>query len=88
MVYIEPATRLRTDYNRIADLARRTAEPVYITRNGTTEVVVMDIKAFQQRELVLKLGNVVLEGELKRRNGTATLSIEEMEALLKKYDEE
>ena len=83
MVYIEPATRLRTDYNRIADLARRTAEPVYITRNGTTEVVVMDIKAFQQRELVLKLGNVVLEGELKRRNGTATLSIEEMEALLK-----
>ena len=22
MVYIEPATRLRTDYNRIADLAR------------------------------------------------------------------
>ena len=87
MVYIEPATRLRTDYNRIADLARRTAEPVYITRNGTTEVVVMDIKAFQQRELVLKLGNVVLEGELKRRNGTATLSIEEMEALLKKYAE-
>ena len=74
MVYIEPATRLRTDYNRIADLAR-------------TEVVVMDIKAFQQRELVLKLGNVVLEGELKRRNGTATLSIEEMEALLKKYAE-
>ena len=47
----------------------------------------MDIKAFQQRELVLKLGNVVLEGELKRRNGTATLSIEEMEALLKKYAE-
>ena len=87
MVYIEPATRLRTDYNRIADLARRTAEPVYITRNGTTEVVVMDIKAFQQRELVLKLGNVVLEGELKRRNGTTTLSIEEMEALLKKYAE-
>mgnify|MGYP000207040981 CR=1 FL=1 len=85
MVYIEPATRLRTDYNRIADLARKTGDAVYITRNGTPEVVVMDVKAFQQRELVLKLANVVLEGELKRLKGTASLSIEEMEAMLKEY---
>ena len=83
MVYIETATRLRTDYNRIADLARKTGNAVYITRNGTPEVVVMDFKAFQQRELVLKLANVVLEGELQRMRGTAVLSIEEMEAMLK-----
>ena len=83
MGYIEPATRLRTDYNRIADLARKTGSAVYITRNGTPEVVVMDFKAFQQRELVLKLANVVLEGEQQRMRGTAALSIEEMEAMLK-----
>lgn len=83
LVYIEPATRLREDYNRIADLAHKTGEAIYITKNGILDLVVMDADAFQQREHLLKLTNIVLEGKADKK----ACSLEEMEAMLKKLKE-
>lgn len=83
LVYIEPATRLREDYNRIADLAHKTGEAIYITKNGILDLVVMDADAFQQREHLLKLTNIVLKGKADKK----ACSLEEMEAMLKKLKE-
>ena len=55
MVYIKPSTRLRTDYSQIAELARRTGDAIYITKNGEKDLVVMCARAFELRDLVLKL---------------------------------
>ena len=87
LVYIEPATRLREDYNRIADLAHKTGEAIYITKNGILDLVVMDADAFQQREHLLKLTNIVLEGKADKNQDMAACSMEEMEAMLKKLKE-
>lgn len=84
LVYIEPATRLREDYNRIADLAHKTGEAIYITKNGILDLVVMDADAFQQREHLLKLTNIVLEGKADKKQDMTACSPEEMEAMLKK----
>ena len=65
MALVQPATRLRTDYNRIAELARKTGEPVYITRKDIPELVLMDFDAFQEREQVIKLA-VILKDYGKR----------------------
>ena len=75
---------LRFDYKHIAELARRTGEPVYITKNGTPEVVVMHPKAFAARDKVLKLANVILEEEYKRQDGTESLSVADINALIEK----
>ncbi len=83
MVYIKPSTRLRTDYNQIAQLARRTGDAIYITKNGEKDLVVMCARAFELRDLVLKLSNVVLECENKRLNGAAAYSLEDIEARMK-----
>ena len=83
LVYIEPATRLREDYNRIADLAHKTGEAIYITKNGILDLVVMDADAFQQREHLLKLTNIVLKGKADKK----ACSLEEMEVMLKKLKE-
>ena len=72
MVYIEPATRLRA---------------IYITKNGILDLVVMDADAFQQREHLLKLTNIVLEGKADKKQNMAACSLEEMEAMLKKLKE-
>ena len=87
MALVQPATRLRTDYNRIAELARKTGEPVYVTRKDIPELVLMDFDAFQEREQVIKLSDIVLSGDLERLREAGDLSIEEAEAVLKKFND-
>lgn len=39
----------------ISDLAYKEAEPIYITKNGEDDLVVISIEAFEQREETLKI---------------------------------
>ena len=54
-MHIKPSARIRQNYNEIAALCRSTGEPVYLTKNGEGDLVVMDIDAFTRREKMLKL---------------------------------
>lgn len=80
---IKPSTTLRNDYNKISNLVRETAEPVYITKNGEGDMVVMNIEAFQHRERLLDLKEKLLTAEEQRLNGEHTLSLEEVHKRLK-----
>lgn len=43
--FIKSSTALRNDYGSISDLAHNEAEPIYITKNGEGDLVVMSIEA-------------------------------------------
>ena len=45
---IKASTALRNDYAGISNLAKETNEPIYITKNGDGDLVVMNIEAFTQ----------------------------------------
>ncbi len=47
---IKPSASIRQNYNEIAALCKSTGEPVYLTKNGEGDLVVMDIEAFARRE--------------------------------------
>ena len=47
---IKSSTALRNDYGMISDLAHDEAEPIYITKNGEGDLVVMDIDTYNRRE--------------------------------------
>lgn len=50
---IRPSTAIRQNYNEIADLCRKIAEPVFLTKNGEGDLVVMDIETYNRREKIL-----------------------------------
>jgi len=53
-VHIKTSASIRSNYNDIANLCKSTGEPVYLTKNGVGDLVVMDIEAFEQRAEDLK----------------------------------
>jgi prevent-host-death family protein len=80
---IKSSTTLRNSYGKISSLAHQTQEPIFITKNGEGDLVVMSVEAFEERDKVLKHREAVLEAELSRLSGEQTLTVKEMKDRLK-----
>lgn len=80
---IKASATLRNDYAQISNLAKETGEPIYITKNGEGDLVVMSIEAFEKREQMLQLRMKVLQAEQERLSGMGTLSISEAKEKLR-----
>ncbi|MEL1133828.1 type II toxin-antitoxin system Phd/YefM family antitoxin [Desulfitobacterium sp. THU1] len=74
---IKPSATLRNEYSTISNLAKETKEPIYITKNGEGDLVLMSIDAFEKREQILQLRARILQAEQERISGAETLSISE-----------
>jgi len=74
---IKSSTSLRNDYGTISTLAHRVEEPIYITKNGEGDLIVMSIEAYEKRDQLLKLKTKLLMAEQSRLLGEPTVSLEE-----------
>ena len=72
---IKASAALRNDYAAISNLAKETKEPIYITKNGEGDLVLMSIDAFEKREQLLMMRAKVMQGEQERIDGAETLSV-------------
>lgn len=73
---IKSSTSLRNNYNTISKLAHERAKPVYITKNGEGDLVLMSIDAFERREAMIDLKEKLLIAEEQRLNGEKTTSLD------------
>ena len=85
---IKPSASIRQNYNEIANLCRSTGEPVYLTKNGEGDLVVMDIRAFTRREKMLKLREELLAVEEDRLSGRAGTTPDELDIYLESIIDE
>ena len=79
---IKPSASIRQNYNEIAMLCKSTGEPVYLTKNGEGDLVVMDIEAFSRREKMLKLREELLAVEEERLAGRTGVTPDELDCYL------
>jgi len=68
-MFIKPTTALRTELGEITRICKEKAEPVYLTKNGEGELVVMSIDAFEKREAMIDLRVKLMEAEQQRLSG-------------------
>ena len=67
MPQIRPVSDLRNSFAEISKIVHETAEPVFLTKNGYGDMVVMSIEAFERHrfesEVYLKLKEAELEAK-------------------------
>ncbi len=66
---IRPISDLRNKANDISDFCKTSREPVFITRNGTGDMVIMSIDMYERREAQLELYAKLAEAEAQAANG-------------------
>ena len=76
---IKPSSELRKNYNSIADICRKTKVPVFLTKNGVGDTVIMDMDTFNRREDDLATAERLLAAERSRLHGTQGYTIDEFE---------
>lgn len=80
---IKPSTSLRNEYNEISNYCKESMEPIYLTKNGEGDLVVMSIEAYSYREELLDLREKLLDAEMDRINGSKSYSIDEVSKRLR-----
>ena len=76
---IKPSTCLRNEYNEISAICKNENEPVFLTKNGEGDLVVMSIDAYTYREEMLDIREKLLEAEAQRLSGGKIYSLDEVD---------
>ncbi|MBU4541248.1 MAG: type II toxin-antitoxin system Phd/YefM family antitoxin [Acetobacterium sp.] len=83
MINIKPSAAIRKNYNEIAELCKQSGEPVYLTKNGEGDLVVMDLETFAKRESMLRLRENLIAAEEGRNSGKPGYSVDEVSVMMK-----
>ncbi len=74
---------LRSDYASVAEDAHESGEPIFVTRNGAEDLVVMSHEAYLAREKKLEERAAVLEAEADYRLGGVSYTLDEAASMLR-----
>ena len=78
---------IRLKYNDVVEKCKESGQPIYLTKNGQGELVVMDIASFEKREQELRAQQLVLEAFAARLAGEKDYSLEQSKDLINKMIE-
>jgi prevent-host-death family protein len=63
MPKIRPISDLRNNANEISEFCRNAREPVFITKNGVGDMVVMSIEVYERQQALIELYAKLSEAE-------------------------
>jgi PHD/YefM family antitoxin component YafN of YafNO toxin-antitoxin module len=80
---IKPSSELRRNYNSVAALCKESHEPVFLTKNGEGDTVIMDMETYGRREEELSAALRLLQAKMDRIEGTVYLTADEFEVQMR-----
>ncbi len=63
MPVIKPVSDLRNNFAKISDICHHDAEPVFITKNGQGDMVVMSMALYEKQQSQMELYKKLFEAE-------------------------
>lgn len=78
MPIIKPISDLRNKSNEISKLAKDTNEPIYITKNGEGDLVVMSINHYSKMQLKLDLLSKLSVAQKQKSTGDTGNSLKQV----------
>ncbi len=69
MPSIRPISDLRNNANEISEFCHTSREPVFITKNGVGDMVVMSIETYERQQALINLYTKLAEAEEEIANG-------------------
>ena len=69
MPIIKPASALRNEYVEISKLARESRQPVFLTKNGSGDMVLLSMEQYDEKVKLLELYEKIAEGEKDLKEG-------------------
>jgi len=83
MPNIRPISDLRNNSNEISEFCRSTREPVFITKNGVGDMVVLSIEMYERQQAQLELYAKLAEAEAEIASGAEGVDFFEFAKKLK-----
>lgn len=84
MPLIKPISDLRNRANEISDLAHKSNEPIFITRNGQGDMVVMSMSQYSKLQLKIDLFGKLAVAQAQRATGDKGRSLSQVMKDLRK----
>lgn len=81
---IIPIKDLR-DTNKVSDLCRESNEPIFITKNGYGDMVIMNIKTYEEKLERIEMYEAILEGLKDQEKGNVKNGQEALKEIRRKY---
>jgi len=78
MPNIRPVSDLRNNFADISRIVHESSEPVFLTKNGFGDMVVMSMEAYEQKQFESEIYLKLKEAELEAKSTDKWLSHEEV----------
>lgn len=78
MPTIRPISDLRNNFNLISEIAHQDGEPVFITKNGQSDLVVMSHATYEKQQALIELYQKLAVAEKQSNEGAPKKSHSEV----------
>ena len=78
MPNIRPVSDLRNNFKQISEVCHEEGEPVFLTKNGRGDMVVMSIEQYEKQQALLDLYKKLGQAETESKNDASKISHEEL----------